>query len=310
MELHTILGANGTIAKELLPILLSNNKEVRLVSRSPKSMQGVQTRQANVLNFEELYDALEGSSYVYMVIGLAYNHKIWQRDWLKIMQNVIRACKATKAKLIYFDNVYMYGKVNGVMTEETPYNPCSKKGKVRAEVARLLQTEMKAGTIDAIIVRAVDFYGPDVIEKSIIGMMVFANLKKGKSAQWLVNADLPRALSYVPDAAKGMYLLAISPNSYGQVWHLPTAQPTLTGREFIKLSVKYMHASDKVSVLPKWFLNLFGLFNKDIKEICEMLYQNEFPFQFSSEKFEKAFHFVPTSYEEGIKNTAESFLNN
>ena len=33
------------------------------------------------------------------------------------------------AKLIFFDNVYMYGKVNGIMTEETAFNPCSKKEK-------------------------------------------------------------------------------------------------------------------------------------------------------------------------------------
>ena len=31
------------------------------------------------------------------------------------------------ARLMFFDNVYMYGKVDGRMTEETPFNPCSRK---------------------------------------------------------------------------------------------------------------------------------------------------------------------------------------
>lgn len=37
-------------------------------------------------------------------------------------KNAIEACKVNKAKLIFFDNVYMYGKVDGKMTEETPYS--------------------------------------------------------------------------------------------------------------------------------------------------------------------------------------------
>jgi hypothetical protein len=44
------------------------------------------------------------------------------------MDNAIEACKRARAKLIFFENVYMYGKVSGPMTEETPFNPCSKKG--------------------------------------------------------------------------------------------------------------------------------------------------------------------------------------
>jgi nucleoside-diphosphate-sugar epimerase len=45
-----------------------------------------------------------------------------------------------------------------------------------------------------------------------------------------------------------------------------------------------------------------------MKELGEMLYQNEFPYEFDSSKFEKAFQFKPTSYEEGIRQTAEWYL--
>ena len=51
------------------------------------------------------------------------------------MSNSIEACKRAGAKLIFFDNVYMYGKAGGPMTEETPFNPCSKKGEIRAKIA-------------------------------------------------------------------------------------------------------------------------------------------------------------------------------
>jgi nucleoside-diphosphate-sugar epimerase len=310
MKLHTILGANGTIAQDLVPVLLSNQEQVRLVSRNPKPVEGIETRKADVLDLEQLKSALEGSSVVYLVIGIQYDHKIWQRDWPVIMRNVIAVCKANGAKLIFFDNIYMYGKVDGVLTEESPYRPSSKKGMVRAEVARMLEQEMKAGTIEAVIARAVDFYGPGVTDKSAAGTLVFANMKKGKSAQWFINADVPRSYNYTPDAAKAMYMLATDDQALGQIWHLPSVQPALTGREFIQLAAASMNASPKVTVLPKWLLKIIGLFVPFLKEAYEMNYQDEYPLRFSSAKFEKAFNFKPTSYEEGVKKTAEWYLNN
>jgi nucleoside-diphosphate-sugar epimerase len=310
MKLHTILGANGTIAQDLVPVLLSNQEQVRLVSRNPKPVEGIETRKADVLDLEQLKSALEGSSVVYLVIGIQYDHKIWQRDWPVIMRNVIAVCKANGAKLIFFDNIYMYGKVDGVLTEESPYRPSSKKGMVRAEVARMLEQEMKAGTIEAVIARAVDFYGPGVTDKSAAGTLVFANMKKGKSAQWFINADVPRSYNYTPDAAKAMYMLATDDQALGQIWHLPSVQPALTGREFIQLAAASMNASPKVTVLPKWLLKIIGLFVPFLKEAFEMNYQDEYPLRFSSAKFEKAFNFKPTSYEEGVKKTAEWYLNN
>ncbi|WP_069660951.1 NAD-dependent epimerase/dehydratase family protein [Arcticibacter eurypsychrophilus] len=310
MALHTILGANGTIANALIPILQANQENIRLVSRTPKPVAGAEVRAADVLNYDQVLHALEGSTIVYLLIGVTYNAKIWQQEWPIIMDNVIRACKATGAKLIFFDNVYMYGKVDGVMTEETPYKPSSKKGKVRAEIASMLLKEMKAGTIKAAIARAVDFYGPGVTDKSAASILVFTNMEKGKKAQWFINADLPRAYTYVPDCAQAVYILATHEEAIGEVWHLPSINPPLTGRQFVALAAKYMNASDKVQVLPKFVLKILGWFMPFMKELYEMNYQDEFPFRFDSSKFEKAFDVKPTSYEEGVKATAEWFNEN
>lgn len=53
---------------------------------------------------------------------------------------------------------------------------------------------------------------------------------------------------------------------------------------------------------------VIGGFNPFMKEAYEMNYQDEFPFRFSSAKFEKAFDFTPTPYEDGVRVTAEWFL--
>ena len=308
MALHTILGANGTIATALLPVLKENNESIRLISRNPRPVPGAETIAADVRNFNELLNAVQGSSVIYLLVGITYNIKQWRHDWPIIMRNVIAACKETGARLVFFDNVYMYGKVDGPMTEETPYNPSSEKGKVRAAIAEMLQQEMSAGKIKAVIARAVDFYGPGVKDKSAVSIMVFSRLKKGKKAQWFINADIPRSCSYTPDAAKAVYLLAKNDAAYGQVWHLPTAHPALTGRAFVRTAAKYMNAPAEVMVLPKWLLKVLGWFNPFLKELYEMTYQDEYPFIFDSTKFEKAFHYQPVSYEQGIKETADWFL--
>jgi nucleoside-diphosphate-sugar epimerase len=305
MSLHTILGANGTIAAELIPVLQSNAQQVRLVSRNPKKISGTEIFQADILNRDQVFQAVKGSDVVYLLVGLEYNRKVWRSEWPIIMRNTIDACKSAGARLIFFDNVYMYGRVSGSMTESTPYNPCSVKGKIRAEIDEMLLKEMNSGEIKAMIATSADFYGPRTAKTSVASIMIFDKMKKGKSAQWFVNAKQPHSFTYTPDAAVALYMLAGTENAYGQTWHLPTAKPALTGNEFISIAAKYMHAKDKVQVLPKWLVGMIGLFVPVMKELGEMLYQNEYPYLFDSSKFEKAFQFKPTPYEKGIRETAE-----
>jgi nucleoside-diphosphate-sugar epimerase len=307
---HILLGANGTIGTALIPILQKNGESMRLVSRQPMQVPGAETFVADVLNRDKLFEAVRGADIVYLLIGIQYDAKIWERDWPVIMRNVIDACKATGAKLVFFDNAYMYGRVHGYISESTPYKPVSRKGRVRAAIATMLQDEMKAGTIKALIARAVDFYGPAVTDKSAAGTLVFSNMKKKKKAQWFINAELPRSYNYVPDAAEALYKLAMTESAYGQVWHLPAVKPPLTGKEFIEIAATYMGASNKYRVLPKFGLKILGLFVPILREMYEMHYQDEFPFLFDSSKIEHEFRMEPTAYEEAIRKTAEWYLAN
>ncbi|MBN9298404.1 MAG: NAD-dependent epimerase/dehydratase family protein [Filimonas sp.] len=309
MALHTILGANGTIATELLPVLLANKEQVRLVSRSAKPVEGTETVAADVLNAQQVRDAIKGSAVVYLLVGLQYDIKVWRASWPVIMHNVIDACKAENAKLIFFDNVYMYGKVNGKMTEESPYHPVSKKGEVRAAIANMLLAEMKAGALQAAIARAADFYGPRCTDKSATGILFFERLKKKQKAQTFSNAQLPHSYTYTPDAGRALYTLAKSDLTWGQVWHLPTAAPALTSQQFVDVAAKYMQGGNKVQVLPTWMIGVIGWFSPMMREMHEMLYQNEYAYVFDSSKFERTFNELPTSYEQGIKETAEWFLS-
>jgi nucleoside-diphosphate-sugar epimerase len=300
---NTILGAGGSIGNPLAVELLNANENVRLVSRSGFSMPGAETFTAEISSYEETLNSIQGSDVVYLCAGLAYDRKVWADLWPKIMNNAIDACKKANAKLIFFDNVYMYGKVDGKMTETTPYNPCSKKGEIRAKIAMRLEDEMKQNNLKAIIARSADFYGPYATKTSVPYFLVIANLMKGKKAQWLVDVSKSHSFTYTLDCARALKLLSTREECYNQVWHLPTCNPGITGKAFIELAAKEIGVDPKFSVLTKWMIRLAGLFDKTISESVEMLYQSEFDYYFDSTKFNNFFSYKPTAYPEGIKET-------
>ena len=302
---HIILGAGGAIGNTLADELILKGEKIKLVSRSAKSFKGIESIKADLTNKEETKSVIENSSIVYLVVGLPYNYSVWEKQWFTIMQNVVEACKEKKAKLIFFDNVYSYGKVDGPMTEETVYNPCSKKGTLRARLNEYLQNEMRQKNITALIARAADFYGPYSEKSSIPFILGIQNLAKGKKAQWLANTKPKHSFTYTKDCGKALYLLASDESAFGQVWHMPTAKPALTGNEFINIAAEYLNVKPSSLTLSKWMIKLTGLFNTQIKGLYEMLYQNESDYIFDSTKFEKHFSFTPTPYEEGIKETIE-----
>jgi len=304
--MHTILGAGGPTANALTAELVANNENVRLVSRrainnnNPK----VNWLKADLLKQDEIIEATKGSDVIYMCAGLVYDTQIWQQQWPVIMQNVIAATKASGARLIFFDNVYMYGLVKGEMKEDTPNNPSSKKGEVRAKIAGMLMKEIAAGTINATIARAADFYGTDSTN-SFFDMMVLSNYAKKQSAQWIGNPKTLHSFTYIPDTGKALYLLATTPDSDNQIWHLPTAKP-LSGKEFIELAAEIYQVKPKFSAINKTMLWLVGLFKKVVAGTVEMYYQYENDYVFNSDKFEKKFNFKPTTYRDGIQEMAKT----
>lgn len=308
MSIHTVLGAGGAIAESLTRELISRHISVRLVSRHPTPEAGVSSMAADLTDPHQTLQAVTGSAVVYLCVGLKYDYRIWRQQWPRIIDNTIEACKRIQARLIFFDNVYMYGRVDGNMTEETPYDPDSRKGDLRARLATQIMSEVRRGHITASIARAADFYGPGTGKTSVPDILIFQRLFRGQKAQWLVNARAPHSLTYVPDAGRALAILGNDEGSWNQVWHMPTAAPAITGEQLIRLAARALQKPDHYQVLPAWMIRLGGLSDRTTAELHEMLYQYAFPYHFDSTKFEKAYNFTPTTYEEGIRATAQAYL--
>ena len=299
---HVLLGAGGVIASELATELRREGQNVRLVSRRGAAIEAAESLRGDLLDPASIREAIPPGSVVYLLAGLRYHIRVWREEWPRIMANVLDACTERQARLIFFDNVYMYGPVDGVMTEDTPIRPSSKKGVVRARIAASLLEAATSGRVQACIARAADFYGPNA-SNSIINRLVLPPLSKGKPAKWLVNAEVPHSLTYTRDCGRALPLLARAPDVWGDVWHLPTVRPPLTGREFVALAAREYRVEPKVTILRPWMLRMAALFDRTVRELIEMLYQYDRPYIFESSKFERQFGFTPTPYLRGIAET-------
>ncbi|MDQ6902054.1 MAG: NAD-dependent epimerase/dehydratase family protein [Bacteroidota bacterium] len=304
--MYTILGAGGAIADSLSQELSKNNIPYKLVSRSPKAINGVQSISADLTNAGQTLEAVKGSSVVVQCAGLKYDSRVWKTQWPAIMKNTIDACKENNAKLIFFDNVYMLGKVGGHMTEETPYNPISKKGEIRAKVATLLMDEAKAGNLQALIARSADFYGPSC-KTSVLNLLVFDKMAKGKKAQWMIDDKEVHSFTFTPDCGKALLLLSQNESAWNQIWNMPTASPALTGKQLICIAAKIFNVPQKHTLISKGMIGTLGVFMRTMYEMKEMLYQYDSEYIFDSSKFDNTFNFKPTSYKEGFEITAQSY---
>ena len=304
--MHTILGANGVIGRELSAALQADGKRVRQVSRSPRAQhQNDELVAADLLDARATADAVVGSEVAYLVAGLKYQTAVWLEEWPRVMRNVIDACKRHVTPLVFFDNVYAYGRVDGPMKEDTPFNPVSRKGAVRAMIAMMLLEEMNAGNIQAMIVRSADFYGPYATQ-SLTHSVIFDRLREGKAAQWIGNARALHTFTYTPDAGRAVAVLASSGDAWGHTWHAPTSSERMSGEEFARIACELASRPYRLQVAPRWMLALMGIVVPVLRENQEMMYQFEHDYRFDSTRTERTFGLTPTTYRAGIAATLKA----
>lgn len=306
-ELHVVLGASGAIGQAVVAELKLKNLKVRAVERR-KKIADVETVNADLLDLDQTVKAIKGSTHVYLCIGLPYRSKVWLEEWPRIMENVIAACESVKARLIFLDNVYMYGPVplKAPFDESHTQYPTSHKGKARKRIAIMLMEAHDAGRVKAVIGRSADFYGPFAVNSPFY-ISFLERMNEGKNPQSLGRIDVKHTYAYSLDIGRALVALALDEKTYGQVWHLPVSEP-VTVKEVVSKFNKVMGTSYKVSMMPRFLLSILSVFIPLLKEAKEMVYQFDYPYMMSYRKFQNHFpDFKATALEDGIKAMVESF---
>ncbi|NQD87937.1 NAD-dependent epimerase/dehydratase family protein [Paenarthrobacter sp. CM16] len=300
--MQTILGANGQIAVELTQELnRTYTEDLRLVSRNPRKVNESDSLvKADLLDASQTTAAVEGSDIVYFTAGLPANTELWEAQFPTMLRNTLEASRTAGAKFVYFDNTYMYPQDERMQTEETPFAPNGRKGKVRAEMATMVLEEMARGDIPVLVARAPEFYGPGKTQ-SFTNALIIDPLKAGKKPRVPVRDDRQRTLIWTPDASRALALLGNTPDAFGQTWHLPVDQRRPSYREFATIASEAFGRKPGYTVVPRWVLNAVGLFSPQVRELRELLPRYEHHNIFDSTKFSSRFPDFPvTNYRDGL----------
>ena len=302
--LHVIFGT-GPLGLAVMRELSRRGRRVRMINRSSrvKFAKDPQTEVggANAADPAQAREVCEGAAVVYHCVGLPYPR--WP-EFPAIAAGIVEGAAAAGAKLVYGDNLYMYGAVNGAMTEDLPYAATTKKGRIRAAIARALLDAHQAGKLRVTIGRGSDFFGPFAAGAAMMGSRVFGRALAGKSAQVVGNPDRLHTFTFIDDFGKALVTLGEREEALGRAWHVPSPS-AVTTRQFVETVYRMLGEPARVSRAPRLAVALAGLFDANAKELREMLYQFERDFVMDSSRFEKAFGVQSTPLDQAIKATLD-----
>ena len=303
---HVVIGAGGGTGSAVVRELAGRGLRVRAVTRSGTGdvPEGVEQVAADAGSPEGARQACEGAAVVYHCAQPAYTK--WAELFPPLTDAILAGAAAAGAKLVFADNLYVYGPPDGPMTEDTPQRARGRKGRVRIDMANALLRAHADGRLRVTIGRASDYYGPRGTT-STVGENIMKPALRGKRARWLGSLDQPHTLNYLEDMARALATLGERDDADGQVWHIPAAEP-LTGRQFLALLYEAAGQPPKLGVASRPMIRILGVFNPLLRELNETLYQFERPFVLDASKFERTFGpFEPTSHHDAVKRTVDWF---
>ena len=303
-SLHAVLGT-GPLGLAVARHLAARGDRVRAANRDGRAdlPNGVEVVSADVVEASDAKRACDGAAVVYHCANPPYAK--WPELHPPLMDAIIEAAAAAGARLVFGDNLYPYGPVDGPLTEDLPYLARGPNGRTRARIAETLMRAHEAGRILTTIGRGSDFFGPHA-HLLTVGDRVFARAIAGTPAQVLGNPDVPHTVTYIEDFARALVTLGDRDEALGQVWHVPNAG-TVTMRRFVQMVFESAGRPPRLRAAPRWGIAMAALFNPTLRAVKEQLYQSERPWMVDSSKFERAFGWRATPLPDAVAATVAWF---
>ena len=116
--LHAVFGATGAIGGAVVRELLREGRNVRAVSRGGWAPEGAQGVAADAADPSQAAAAAEGASVIYHCASPPYTK--WPELFPALTRSILSAAESSGAKLVFADNLYAYGPVDGLLRENLP----------------------------------------------------------------------------------------------------------------------------------------------------------------------------------------------
>lgn len=268
---------------------------------------GLEVVRADARDVEKLTEAISGAGTVYHCANAPYHR--WEQELPPIWDGMIEASRRVGARLVIGTNLYALGDPNeaggdGMLRPGAAAAPCSRKGRVRAELEARALDAHGTGDLEVALVRASDFYGPEV-EGSVLGERFFGRLVAGKPAQLYGSRDVPHSYAFLPDFAQTMVAVATADRSevWGRDWIAPHDEPRTTDE--LETMLAELQPGARISTMGRGMLTLGGLFAPPARETIEMLYEFDRPFVVDASDTTATFGLSPTPLRAGFRATQD-----
>ncbi len=304
-ELHVVFGA-GQVGYPLAERLHAAGRRVRIAKRSAAHVpSGCEVVLGDASDRAFCVTAARDATTVYHCINPAYSTGAWAELVPRYMDNLIAASAQTRARLVVLDNLYMLGRPGGrPLNEDTPVNPSSRKGEIRARAAERLFDAHRRGDVVATEGRASDFYGPGGTQTGL-GDFFWPRVLSGKTAYSPFPLDAVHTYHYIPDVAAGLATLgAAGADAYGRPWMLPCTAPC-TLRDIVARLASRLHRPLPVAQVPRWIVKTAALVVPLMRELEEMLYQWDEPFVVDDSRFRRTFSLHPADVTDAANETVD-----
>jgi nucleoside-diphosphate-sugar epimerase len=303
LELAVVVGA-GQVGVPLAARLVARGRRVRVVKRGPPvaGLRGVEWVHGDATDRAFVDAAFRGASVVYNCANPS-NFQ-WDGALLPLARSIREAAGRAGARLVVLDSLFMYGHPrDGAFTEDQPHQPCSRKGELRAQLARELFEAHARGDVRATAGYAGEFYGPSASDQApLFGPRFMASLRRGGPVVAFGDPDAPHACAYIPDVAEALAILGENDGALGRAFHLPTSW----NGSVRDLMSRFAHLAQKPLRLvraPRAALRVAGVFDATVREAMEMLYLWEEPHRLDDSRFVQTFGVRPTAVDVSIRET-------
>lgn len=306
MALHLIVGA-GPVGSGTALRLADGGHDVRVVTRSGSgpTHDRIERIAGDATDARLLTGLSAGAHSIYNAANPPYHR--WPTAWPVLADSLLTTAERTDARLVTMSNLYGFAQGASPMRATEPLDPPTRKGAVRANMWDQALLAHSAGRVRVTEARASDYVGPDLGAGSHLGDRVVPRALAGKNVSFVGAADVAHSWTYINDVCDLLAVLGTDERSLGRAWHVPTEPPRSVQQMVDRLCELAGTTPVKVRRVPPSALRVLGVVLPVVREIREVLYQFEQPFEIDAADTTAEFGLRATALDDQLRATIASY---
>ena len=270
-----ILGINGHLGHQAARAFLAAGWEVAGFGRSNKyPVKGVDFVKGHAESVSDLARAIKGSDVVLNSLNLPYDK--WGNGASEaLMGRVIEACGGGGKTLLFPGNIYGYRAHDRCITPELRQEPETERGAIRIRMEQQLARATREGKLQAIVVRAGNFYGSE-LPGDWFGALVLREASKNRVCL-NPRGEIKVAWAYLPDLADAFVKIAQNRDKFSDFESFHFAGHFVNADETFAAMKMATGRNLSRSAYPWLLFKAMGLFMPVVRGLVQMryLWENE-----------------------------------